>query len=244
MGQMEKPDVLSDLPSVREVKNKLEDLRQQKEKLVAQKAEADATWENAQARLKQVQAEIEELSSEILSPSEEQELLQHESQRSHAEKLRQELTDLLAEQKAVETSLATAQGLKGKCPTCGQPIAEEVKTKETGSLRERLAELEGLIQGMREELNEYAEIGAAISRLEGHRKAIARRAKLAEEQSKFGGVERPNVGDLESRMTILVERIDKGERVLEKAQQVERAKERGGIVRQGEIGLGGENQPA
>jgi len=92
--------------------------------------------------------------------------------------------------------------------------------------RERLADLEGLIQGTKEELSEYAEIGAAANGLEGHRKAIARRAKLAEEQSKFGGVERPNVGDLESRMTILVERINKGERVLEKVQQIESAKDR------------------
>ena len=94
------------------------------------------------------------------------------------------------------------------------------------SLRERLADLEGLIQGTREELNEYAEIEVATSRLEGHRKALARRAKLVEEQSKLQAVQRPNGGDLESRMTILVERINKGERVLEKAQQFESAKER------------------
>ena len=226
LGQMEKPDIPSDLPSVQEVKKKLEELRQQKERLVAQRAEADATWEGAQARLKQVQAEIEEISSEILSPSQEQELLQLESQRDHAEKLRQELTDLIAEQKAVETSLATAQGLKDKCPTCGQPIAEEVKAGEMETLRERHADLEGLIQGTREELNEYAEIEVATARLEGHRKALARRAKLVEEQSKLQAVQRPNGSDLESRMTILVERINKGERVLEKAQQAESAKER------------------
>ena len=132
LGQMEKPDIPSDLPSVQEVKKKLEELRQQKERLVAQKAEADATWESAQARLKQLQTEIEEISSEILSPSQEQELLQLESQRDHAEKLRQELTDLIAEQKAVETSLATAQGLKDKCPTCGQPICGGGKSGRDG----------------------------------------------------------------------------------------------------------------
>jgi hypothetical protein len=226
LGQVAKPDIPSDLPSAQEVKKKLEDLRQQKERLVAQKAEADATWEGAQARLKQLQAEIEELSSEILSPSQEQELLQLESQRDHAEKLGQELTDLIAEQKAVETSLAAVEGLKGKCPTCGQPISEEVKAVEMESLRERLADLEGLIQGTKEELSEYAGIDVATSRLEGHRKALARRAKLVEEQSKLQVVQRPNGGDLESRMTILVERINKGERVLEKAQQVESAKGR------------------
>ena len=226
LGQMVKPDIPSDLPSVQDVKKKLEELRQQKEQLVTHRAEAVATWEGAQTRLKQVQAEIEEISSEILSPSQEQELLQLESQRDHAEKLRQELTDLIAEQKAVETSLAAAEGLKGKCPTCGQPISEEVKTTATEALRERLADLEGLIQGTREELNEYTGIEVATSRLEGHRKALTRRANLVEEQSKLQAVQRPNGGDLESRMTILVERINKGERVLEKAQQFESAKER------------------
>ena len=90
LGHMEKPDGPADLPSVQEVRNKLGELRQQKERLIAQKAESDACWQSAQARLKQVQVEIEEASSEILSPSEEQDLLQFESQRGHAENLRQD----------------------------------------------------------------------------------------------------------------------------------------------------------
>ncbi len=226
LGQMEKPDIPSDLPSVQEVKKKLEDLREQKERLIAQKAEADATWENARARLKELQTEIEEVSAEILSPMEEQELFQLESQRDHAEKLRQEWAGLIAEQKAVETYLATVQGLKDKCPTCGQRIAEEGKAREIEALREHFADLEGLTQGTREELNEYAEIEVATSRLERHRKALARRAKLVEEQSKVQAVQKPNAGDLESRMTILAERINEGELVLEKAQEVQSARER------------------
>ncbi len=226
LGQMEKPDIPSDLPPAQEVKKKLEDLRQQKERLVAQKAEADATWESAKARLGQLQPEIDELSSEILSTSQEQELLQLESQRGHAEKLLQELTDLMARQKGVEASLATAQGLKDKCPACGQPISAAAKAKGVETLGGRLADLEGLIHGTREELNEYAEMEAARSRLEVHRKALARRAKLIEEQSKLQGVQKPNAGDLESRMTILAERISKGERVLEKVLQIENAKDR------------------
>src|SRR6266849_10674770 len=218
LGQMERPDIPSDLPSIQEVKKKLEDLRQQKERLVAQKAEEDVSWENVQSRLKQVQAEIEEVSSEILSPSEEQELLQLESQRDRTEKLRQDLADMIAEQKAVETSLVAVGGLKGKCPTCSQSISEEVRTTEMEALRERLADLEGLIQGAREELSEYAGIEAATSRLEGHHRALAGRGKLEEEQSKLRAELRPNGSDLESRMTMLVERINKGERVLEKVQ--------------------------
>src|SRR5260370_12153383 len=226
LGQMEKPVIPSDLPSVEEVKKKLEDLRQQKERLVAQKAEANASWTNAQARLKQLQTEIKEGSSEILSSSQEQKLLRLESQRGHAEMLRQELMDLIAEQKAVETSFAAAQGLRAKCPTCGQPISEAARAREIESLRERLADLEGLIQGTREELSEGAEIEVATSRLEAHCKSLAGRAKLVEEKSKLQALERPDAEDFEGRMTILEERISKGERVLEKTQQLESTKEK------------------
>ena len=93
-------------------------------------------------------------------------------------------------------------------------------------MRERLADLEGLIQRTREELSEYADLEVATSRLETHRKALARRAKLVEVQSKLKEVQKPDAGDVESRMTILAERISKGEWVLEKVQQLESAKER------------------
>ena len=226
LGHLENPDIPSDLPSVYEVRTKLEDLRQQKEKLVAQKAEAGCRWEGAQERLKQVQAEIEATSSELLNPSQEQVLLRLESQRGDAEKLRQELADLIAEQKAVETALAAFQSLKGKCTTCSRAISEEVKAKKLRSLQERLTDLEGRVQGAREELIEIAGIEAARSRLEQHRKALARSATLEGDRSKLQAVQRPDVEVLDSRMAILVERINKAERVLEKAQQLESAKER------------------
>jgi DNA repair exonuclease SbcCD ATPase subunit len=226
LGQMKEPDIPSDLPNVQEVKKKLEDLRQQKERLVAQKAAEAASWESAQGRLERVRVEIEEVSAEILTPSQEQELLQLESQQSRAEKLRQELRDLVAEQKAAEKSLAAVLGLKGECPQCRQPISEVVKKREMEVLRERLADLDGMIQGTKEELNEYAEIATAGSRLEAHRKALARRSKLREEESRLREVQEPNTGDLDSRMTILVERVNKGERVLERAQELQSAKER------------------
>jgi len=219
LGQMEKPNVPSDLPSVQEVRNKLEDLRQQKERLIARKAETDTCWQNIQARLKQVQAEIEEAASEILSPNQEQELLQLESQGSHTDKLQQELTELIAEQRTVERALATAQGLKDTCPACGQPISAAAKAKEVEALGERLEDLEGLIQGTREELNEFGNLEVGRSRLEGHRRALVRRAKLLEEQSNVQAAQKPDAADLESQLTILAERINKGERVLEKAQE-------------------------
>jgi RecF/RecN/SMC N terminal domain len=224
LGQMENPDVAPDLPDVQEVRKKLEDLRQQKERLIAQKAADAAAWDSAQARLRRVQAEVEEASAEILSPGKEQELLQLASQQDRAEKLRQELTDLVANQKAAEKCLAAVLGLKGRCPQCRQPISEEVKTREMAALRERVADLDGMIQGTKEELSEYGDMATAIFRLEEHRKALARRAKLTEEESKLQAMQRPNAGDLDGRMTILVERINKGERVLERAQQLQRGK--------------------
>ena len=226
LGRMEKPDVPAGLPSVQEVRKKLDELRRQKERLIAQKAEADVCWRNSQARLKQVRAEIEEVSSEILDPKREQELLQLESQRSHAESLSEELASLVAEQRAVATALATAQELKDKCPTCGRPISQTARAKEIETLSERLPGIEGLIQGTREERNEYSDLKTAMSRLETHRRAVARRAKLVEEQSNVQMVQKPDAADLERRMTILAERINKGERVLEKAQQGQTVQER------------------
>jgi DNA repair exonuclease SbcCD ATPase subunit len=226
LGHMENPDIPSDLPSVQEVRSKLEELRQQKKRLIAQKAEADACWQNAQARLAQWHAEVDDASSEILSPTEEQELSEVESQRSHVETLRQELAELLAEQKTLESACATLQKIKGKCSTCQQAISAGAKTAGLGVLRERLADVEGQIQGAREEINEFCDLEAARSRLEAHRRATARRAKLLEEQSKVQGAQKPETRDLESRMTILAERINKGERVLERAQQVHSSQER------------------
>jgi len=225
LGRMEKPDLPSDLPTVQEVRKKLEDLRQQKERLIAQKAEADAGWQNARARLKQVQTEIEEVSANVVSPSEEQELVQRESQRAHAEQLRHELTELTADQKVVEKTLATIQGLNDKCPTCGQLISVAAKAKEAEGLRQRLANLEGLIQGAREELNKLGDLETARPRLEAHREALARRSRLLQEQSNAQSAPKPDTADLESRMTILAERINKGERVLEKAQLCHSARE-------------------
>jgi hypothetical protein len=94
------------------------------------------------------------------------------------------------------------------------------------ALRERLSDLEGLIQGTKEQLSEYGGIEAAASRLEGHRRPLAKQVKLAEEQSKLRAVQRPNAGDLEGRMAMLIERINKGEQVLEKVQLIESAKDR------------------
>lgn len=221
LGQMDKPNVPSDLPRVQEIRTKLEELQQQKERLIAQKAEADACWQNAQVRLGQLQTEIEDASTEILIPHEEQELLQRGSQRTHADNLRRELTELTAEQRVAEKALAITQELKDRCPTCGQSIPTAARSKEIERLRERLSGLEGLIQGAREELKELGDLEAATVRLQAHRGAVARRAKLLEEQSKVQAMQKPDVADLESRMTILAERINKGERVLEKAQQIQ-----------------------
>lgn len=227
LGHIEQSHVPAGLPTVQEIRKRLEELRQQKERVIAQKADADARWQNAQARLRQLQTEIEDVSGGILSQGEEQELLQQTSlRRPRAEKLQQELTELTAEQKIVEKSQATTKGLKGNCPTCGQPILMATRAKELERLRERLSDIEGLIQGTRERLSEFGDLEIATSRLEAHRRAQAQRVKLLEEQSKVQAVQKPDAADLESRMIILAERIVKGERVLEKVQQVQAFQEK------------------
>jgi DNA repair exonuclease SbcCD ATPase subunit len=218
LEHMEKPESPLDLPNVQQVRQKLEELRQQKERLIAQKLEADVCWQNAQPHSTHVQLGIEEVPFNFLRPSSGRGPLQREVHQDRAEKLRRELADLNAQQKMVETSLAAVERSRANCPTCGQPITEEARALRRESLSERRAELDGLIQGTNEELSEYAGIDMT-SNLEGRRNDAGPSKTLAVEY-------RPGPGDLESRMTILTERINKGERVLEKAQQFEGAREK------------------
>ena len=225
LGHMEKPDLPSDLPHMRDVRKKLEELRQQKECLIAQKAGAAVRWRNAQSRLTQVHAEIEKTAVDILSPSEEEEVLRQVSLQARADKLRQELMELATEQRIVQNALATAKELKNECPTCGQPIPAVAKAREVGRLVERLSEIDGLIRGVREELSEFGDLEGATSRLEAHRKTLDRHTKLLEERSQLQAAQKPDSADIESRMAILAGRINKGERVLEKAQQGQSAEQ-------------------
>ena len=226
LGRVEEPEIAPDLPSVEEVKKKIEELRNQKEQLIAQRAGASGSWEGAQTRLKEIEIETEALAPEILSSEEEQELLELESRRNEAERVRQELSELGAKQTALEMSLAAVAELQDKCPTCGQRISGDVKAKELDVLRERLGDTEGLIQGAKEELSEYAGIETATARLENHRNAVARRGTLNKDGATLRIVQKTNDADLDSRMKILVERINKAERVLEKARDAEALRER------------------
>jgi DNA repair exonuclease SbcCD ATPase subunit len=221
LGKVEKPDVVPDSLTSQEVKKRLDDLRAQKERVIAQNAEASAAWEAAQTRLRQVEAEIEGLSADILGPAEEQRLQAIASKREDAEKLRQELANLAAKHKAVEGSIAEVGGLGSKCPRCRQPVTKETQRKELEALRDSLADLEDTIQGAKGELSGYAGIEEAEARVAAHQRASAQHAKLVKEQSKLMQVQKPNAADFESRVTILSERIRKGEAVLERVQQKE-----------------------
>ena len=215
LDHKEKPELPADFPNVHQVRQKLEELQQQKERLIAQKLEAHVCWQNAQPRSTHVQSGIEEAPFNVLSPSQGRGPLQREPHQDPAEKLRQELANLSAEQKIVETSLAAVERSRANCPTCGQSITEEARALRRESLFERRAELDGLIQGTNEELSEYAGIDVTPS-LEERRNAAGPCETLVEEH-------RLGPGDLESRMTILTERINKGDRILERAEQFESA---------------------
>jgi DNA repair exonuclease SbcCD ATPase subunit len=148
------------------VQSKLEDLRQQKRRLITRKAEAGASWQNSQARLKHVQAEIEGVPADILSCSEERDLLERESEPTSAQELRQELTELIAEQRIIEKALGATKRLKDKCPTCGQAVSPGIKAKESEKQSGRLAEIQGRVQGLRAQLSECTDLEVRKSRLE------------------------------------------------------------------------------
>jgi hypothetical protein len=215
LEHIEKPESPLDLPTVQQVRQKLEELRQQKERLIAQKLEADVCWQNAQPHSTHMQLGTEEAPFNVLIPSQGRWPLHCEPHQDSAEKLRRELADLSAEQKLVETSLAAVERSRANCPTCGQSITEETRALRRESLCERRAELDGLIQGTNEELSEYAGIDVTPGLGESRNAAGPCESLVVEH--------RPGPGGLESRMTILTERINKGERVLEKAQQFESA---------------------
>jgi hypothetical protein len=133
----------------------LEASRRETSRCNFRKSDADTCRRNAQSPIQQAEAEIEEPLFELPSLWEEEELRQSESWLSRAKELRRQLADLGAEREAVEKSLTVMQRLKGKCPCCGQLVPEAAKAKEMEILRERLAELESLIQSTRGELNCY-----------------------------------------------------------------------------------------
>jgi DNA repair exonuclease SbcCD ATPase subunit len=112
---------------------------------MARKAEANARWQNAETRLKHVEAEIAGVSGDIMSQSEDQEFLEPKLERTHSLRLRQELTELIAEQWIVEKALAAIVRLKDKCPTCGQPISSGDKAREIEKQSDRLAEIKELV---------------------------------------------------------------------------------------------------
>ena len=85
--------------------------------------------------------------------SEEHELSRGESEQTY-QKLRQKLTEVIAEQRIVVKALVTVKRLKDRCPTCGQPVSAGAKARESERRNDRLAELEELIQEIRKQLSE------------------------------------------------------------------------------------------
>jgi hypothetical protein len=136
--------------------------------------------------------------------------------------LARELADLNGEQKTIEASLAALEEAKHCCPTCGQAIVQEEKAQRLQSLGERRDELEGLIQGAREELIDRG----APAQLEGSESPSLPTETVTEERGQFPTTHGLGPGDLECQLTILTERINKAERVLGKIRQVESAKEK------------------
>lgn len=120
-------------------------------------ARGSSCWQDAQTRSKYVHAEIEGVSADVLRRGKEKELLDRESERTRAQKLRRELTEFVVEQRIVEKALGTVKRLKDKCPTCGQPISAGAKAREAEKQSGRLAEIEGLVHRIRVQLSKFTE---------------------------------------------------------------------------------------
>jgi DNA repair exonuclease SbcCD ATPase subunit len=181
-------------------REQLEASERQTSSFTFQKLDADICRRNTQGPIQQVEAKIEEPLLELPSLWEEEELLEIDSWSNRAKELRRQLADLGAEQGAVEKSLTVMQGLKGKCPSCGQLVPEAAKAKEMEILRERLAELENLIQSTREELNCYRD---------------PKEAPSPEDQA----TQKPGAAEVTGRVPICAERMLEGNLVEAKAQR-------------------------
>jgi len=188
-----------------EQREKPEASRRQTSSFTFQKLDADICRRNAQGLIQQIEAKIEEPLFELSSPWEEEELVEIESWSNRAKELRRQVADLVADRESVEKSLTVMQGLKGKCPSCGQLVPEAAKAKEMEILRDRLAELESLIQSTREELNCYRDPEEAAS--------------SPEDQA----TQKPGAAEARGQMPICAEGIHDGSLVVAKAQQPEGA---------------------
>ncbi len=202
LGQVAEPASSPELPEASEVERKIQELRREKELLLARRNnEAARCWQTAQPVSMIHQTHHESLALD---------------QDRHAQ-ICSELGQLNVKQKSIEIALASLEEAKDSCPTCGQAVAAEVKAKLLATLGERRGEIEVLIQGAREELS-----GCEAS------------FQLDDANSKAGTEERPALpfaagfaaDGLEGRLTVLTERIDKAERVLEKARQNQSAREK------------------
>lgn len=103
----------------------------------------------------QREAEFDELLFESPGLWEEDELLRLGSTAEHAKELRRQLAELTSERETISATLDVMQGLREKCPTCGQAISEAIQRSEIEGSRKRLGELTDLIERTREELSCY-----------------------------------------------------------------------------------------
>jgi hypothetical protein len=176
-------------------REKLDDLQQQKRRLMARKAGADVRSQNSPTRLKHVQAETDEVSADTRSRIRTQKLLERRPELTLAQKLRQELTELVAEQRIVDKALEAVKKLKDECPTCGQPVSSGTKASTGEKKSARSAELEALIAGIRRQLSEHSNLEVAKSRLED-KPAPSRRGRRVEGRTaEHSGVYKPNAAD-------------------------------------------------
>ena len=199
---IEEPAASAELPAASEVEGKIQEFRREKELLMMQRdEEATRCWQTAQPHSPGHQTHQEE-HHDLARPLE----------------IRRELAELNVEQNGIETTLAALGNAKGDCPTCGQVVTVEAMAQRLQTLGDRRDEVEALIQGAREELND-----CESSLPPGDPEPSQAHA---DERLQFPFVAGLGASGLESRLMIVTERIGKAERVLEKIRQNQSAKEK------------------
>lgn len=202
LGQVAEPEASTELPTAPEVERKIQELRREKELLITRKNnEAVRCWQTSQPGpgVCQCQHEVVEV-----------------HQGRHVAICR-ELAQLNLEQKLIESAVAALEEAKDSCSTCGQPVAGEVRVQRLETLAERLAEIEALIQGAREELSDCE---ASIELDDA-----ASSTTCTDDRPALQFVAGVDADGLEGRLTVLTERIGKAERVLGRIRQNQSAKE-------------------
>jgi exonuclease SbcC len=221
-----------------ELANRATEKRERADELDGDVEATRAEIETREAKREELEAERERLRERFADAPADRETVD-----AHREEIRDELStvrDALAEANAsldgARDRVAEAERLleEGKCPECGQPVEDSPHVDALEDERERVSELEGEVESLkdrREELearlstaNDLADAAARLDELENQRDLLEERLEELRENVAAAETERDGLRDaaedLESRAA------DHREVAAEKADEAEAARDR------------------